>query len=105
MSIANLITFYHMQGPLKFKSLLNLQVNNSVNKKNANVDAVTGAGNAWNDFRRKNESFMLTAFFIQQVSTVQCSSCSVKSLNFEEPTSNLTLLLPSAARCSLAVSI
>lgn len=73
-----------------------------LSKKNADVDAITGAINAWNVFRSKHESFMLTAFFVQQVSTVQCSSCSAKSMNYEEPTSNLTLLLPSAARCSLS---
>ncbi|XP_034244718.1 ubiquitin carboxyl-terminal hydrolase 8 isoform X2 [Thrips palmi] len=74
----------------------------SVSKKNADVDAITGAINAWNIFRSKHESFMLTGFFIQQVSTVQCCSCSAKSMNYEEPTSNLTLLLPSAARCTLS---
>lgn len=59
--------------------------------------------NAWDDFKRSHESVMLTIFFVQQVSTVQCSHCSERSMNFEEPTSNLTLLLPSAARCSLSV--
>ncbi|KAK3925466.1 Ubiquitin carboxyl-terminal hydrolase 8 [Frankliniella fusca] len=69
--------------------------------KNNNVDAIAGGINAWKDFKSKHESFMLAAFFIQQVSTVQCCVCGAKSMNFEEPTSNLTLLLPSTQRCTL----
>ena len=69
--------------------------------KTADVDAQIGAMKAWNEFKNNHESVMLTVFCVQQVSTVQCHNCSEKSMNFEEPTSNLTLLLPNAAKCSL----
>ncbi|XP_026288605.1 ubiquitin carboxyl-terminal hydrolase 8 [Frankliniella occidentalis] len=80
------------------------EISNSLagSNKSSNVDALTGGLNAWKDFRSKHESFMLAAFFIQQVSTVQCCICGAKSMNFEEPTSNLTLLLPSTQKCTLS---
>lgn len=91
-----------LHNDLKLQKEHHLKEATNFGPKNSDTDAVTGAINAWNEFKSKHESVMLTSFFIQQVSTVQCSSCSVKSMNYEEPTSNLTLLLPSAARCTLS---
>lgn len=59
---------------------------------------------AWGEFISKNNSKIRLLFYGQQKSTVSCNTCEKESVTFE-PFSNLSLPIPSAEKCTLAVSI
>lgn len=59
---------------------------------------------AWGEFISKNNSKIRELFYGQQKSTVSCNTCEKESVTFE-PFSNLSLPLPSAEKCTLAVCL
>jgi len=76
----------------------------SPRKKLVNPELLSGPKMAWAEYKKASGSFISELFFVQQVSTVLCSNCREESVTYEEPTSNLTLQLPSANnRCTLQV--
>ncbi|PNF28268.1 hypothetical protein B7P43_G06644 [Cryptotermes secundus] len=69
--------------------------------KETSNDNLSPADQAWEKFRRCNESLIRSLFYGQQKSTVRCCKCSEESVTFEA-FSDLSLPLPSSSnKCSL----
>lgn len=89
---------------LKYIFSLSFQRSRKSPLKETSNDNLSPADQAWEKFRRCDESLIRSLFYGQQKSTVRCCKCSEESVTFEA-FSDLSLPLPSSSnKCSLVVS-
>jgi ubiquitin C-terminal hydrolase len=89
---------------LKYIFSLSFQRSRKSPLKEISNDNLSPADQAWEKFRRCNESLIRSLLYGQQKSTVRCCKCGEESVTFEA-FSDLSLPLPSSSnKCSLAVS-
>jgi ubiquitin carboxyl-terminal hydrolase 8 len=99
---------YEQQDSHEFLTILMDWLHEDLNKRSRKLplretsnENLSQADQAWNKFRRCNESLIRSLFYGQQRSTVRCCKCCEESVTYEA-FSDLSLPLPSSSnKCSL----